>query len=74
MIDRMKSQHMMTSPRPASNRPHESWGRLIGTLLLLLAVLGIVLYGTIVVSVALGAIKEYDSLEREARMYEEEKG
>jgi membrane protease YdiL (CAAX protease family) len=58
MKGRMKSQHMMTSPTPSSNKPRESWGRLIGTLLLVLAVLGIVLYSTIVLSIKLGAMRQ----------------
>src|SRR5215469_1393647 len=58
MIDHMKSQQMMTKQKPSNNPPRESWGRLIGTLLLVLAVLGIVLYGTIALSIKLGTMHQ----------------
>ena len=48
----------MGSKTTITTQPRESWGRLIGTLLLVLAVLGVVLYGTIVLSVALGAMRQ----------------
>lgn len=44
----------MTEDSPSSNLPRESWGRLIGTLLLLLAVIGAIVYGGFALGIALG--------------------
>ncbi len=48
----------MISTAPSTNSPRESCGRLITTLLLVLAVLAVVLYGTIALSIALGGMRQ----------------
>ena len=48
----MGSKTTITTP------PRESWGRLISTLLLVLAVLGVVLYGSFALSIALGGMRQ----------------
>jgi len=49
---KMGSKTTITTP------PRESWGRLISTLLLVLAVLGVVLYGSFALSIALGGMRQ----------------
>jgi CAAX protease family protein len=48
----------MISKTHSTNRPRESWGRLISTLLLVLAVLAIVLYGAIFFGIAFGWMRQ----------------
>lgn len=48
----------MTVDTPSSHLPHESWGRLIGTLFLLLAVIGTVVYGSFALGIALGWVRQ----------------
>ncbi len=48
----------MTSNTPSTNLPRESWGRLISTLLLVLAVLGVVVYGAIALGIAFGWMRQ----------------
>lgn len=48
----------MTSHTPSSNLPRESWGRLISTLLLLLAVIGAIVYGGFALGIALGWMRQ----------------
>jgi CAAX protease family protein len=48
----------MGSKTSFTTQPRESWSSLIGTLLLVLAVLGVVLYSTIALSIALGGMHQ----------------
>src|SRR5947199_9284382 len=52
--ERMKMMSQTASP----HLPRKSWGCLISTLLLVLAVLGIVVYGAIALGIALGWMRQ----------------
>jgi len=52
--ERMKMMSKTASP----HLPRESWGRLISTLLLVLAVLGLVVYGAIALGIAFGWMRQ----------------